>query len=69
MVVLCFLGFQAVYGCSDGSEEGREWRLPVLLYAVNLFLYGDLEEVLKMMIGCFLSCIEGIRKTMQIRAS
>ena len=35
------------------QEEGREWRLPGLLYADDLVLYGKLEEDLKAMVGCF----------------
>ena len=51
------LAFQCIYGCSDergenGDEkEGREWRLPDLLYANNLILCGESEEDLRAMVG------------------
>ena len=32
-------------------EEGREWRLPDLLYANDLVLFGELEEDLRAMVG------------------
>ena len=35
------------------QEEGREWRLPGLLYADNLVLCGGSEEDLKAMVGHF----------------
>ena len=34
-------------------EEGREWRLPCLLYADDLILCGKSEEDLKVMVGRF----------------
>ena len=34
-------------------EEGREWRLPGLLYAGDSVLGGDLEEVLRVMVKRF----------------
>ena len=34
-------------------EEGREWRLPGLLYADDLVLYGESEEDLRAMVGRF----------------
>ena len=34
-------------------EEGREWRLPGLLYADELVLCGYLEEDLWVMVGWF----------------
>ena len=34
----------------DG-EEGREWRLTVLLYADDLVLCGELEEDLRARVG------------------
>ena len=34
-------------------EEGREWRLFVLLYEDDLVLCGDSEEDLKEMVGSF----------------
>ena len=41
---------------SDGGEnwngkDGREWRLPGLLYADDLALCGKLEEDYKAMVG------------------
>ena len=41
-------GGENVYG-----EEGREWRLPGLLYANDLVLHGELEEDLRAMVGRF----------------
>ena len=35
------------------QEEGREWRLPGLLYAGDLVLCGELEEKLRAKVGCF----------------
>ena len=34
-------------------EDGREWRLPGLLYAEDLVLCGDSEENLRVMVGWF----------------
>ena len=34
-------------------EDGREWRLPVLLYADNMVLCAELEEDLRVMVGQF----------------
>ena len=34
-------------------EDGREWKLPGLLYADDLFLCGELEEDLRVMVGWF----------------
>ena len=53
------LALQCVYGSSDeggengDGEEGREWRLPGLLYADDLVLCGESEEDLRAMVGCF----------------
>ena len=33
--------------------EGREWRLPGLLYVDELVLCGKLEQHLKVMVGAF----------------
>ena len=57
---------QCIYGRSDegdengdgeeGSEisgEGREGRLPNLLYADDLVLFDESEEDLRTMVGCF----------------
>ena len=53
------MALQCIHGCSgeggengDG-EEGREWRLPGLLYAEDLVLCGELEEDLRVMVGHF----------------
>ena len=48
------LAFQSIHGCSDkrgesgDGEEGREWRLPSLLYADDLVLCGELDEDITM---------------------
>ena len=34
-------------------EEGREWRLPVLLYVDDLVLCGESEEDMRAMVECF----------------
>ena len=34
-------------------EEGGEWGLPVLVYADDLELCGEMEEDLKRMVGSF----------------
>ena len=34
-------------------EEGRQWRLPVLLYVNDFVLCGEPEEDLKVMVGHF----------------
>ena len=34
-------------------EDGREWRLPVLLYADDFVLCGESEEDLRVMVGWF----------------
>ena len=34
-------------------EDGREWRLPDLLYADGLVLCGESEEELRVMVGLF----------------
>ena len=53
------LALQCIYGSSDGGgengdgEEGREWRLPGLLYVDDLVLCDELEEVLRAMVGPF----------------
>ena len=55
------LALYCIYGCSDkgDGEEGREWRLPALLYA------GDSEENLRSMVGCF---VEVYRKGLKVNA-
>ena len=40
-------------------KEGREWRLPGILYAVDLVVSGNLEEDLKVMVGCFVEVCGG----------
>ena len=35
------------------QKEERDWRLPGLLSAYYLVLYGELGEHLKVMVGCF----------------
>ena len=48
-----------IYGCNDESgenvleEKGREWKLPHLLYADDLVLWGKLEGNLWAMVGYF----------------
>ena len=34
-------------------EEGREWRLPALLYVDDFVLSSELEENVRVMVGCF----------------
>ena len=42
-------------------EDGREWRLPDLLYADNLVLCGELDEDLRAMVGWFVEvCMRGL---------
>ena len=49
-------------------EDGREQRLPGLLYADDLVLIGELEEDLKMMVGRFAEvCRRRRLKVMQVR--
>ena len=64
------LAFQCIYGCNvergengdekEGSEihGGWERRLPGLLYADDLVLYGESEN-LRVMVGQFVECVEG----------
>ena len=59
------LTFQCIYVCSDGGEnrdkeEGREWRLPGLLYADDLVLFGELEENLRVMVRHLLRVVEEV---------
>ena len=46
------------------EEEGREWILPGLLYADDLVLCGELED-LRAMVGCF---VEVCRKDLKVNA-
>ena len=75
------LALQFIYGCiekgknRDGEEklrfqeEGREWRLPGLLYADDLALYGDLEEDLEAKMGRLADvCRRTGKRSMQVRA-
>ena len=53
------LAFQCIYRRSDeggengDKEEGREWKLPGLLYVDDLVFFGELKEDLWVMVGCF----------------
>ena len=53
------LAFQCIYGCSDEKsengvgEEEREWRLPGILYAYDLVLYGKSERDIRAIVGHF----------------
>ena len=52
------LAFQCIHGCSDrgetgDGEEGREWRLPGILYGDDLVLCGESEGDLKAIVGHF----------------
>ena len=42
------------------EEEGREWRLPDLLYADELVLCGESEEDARPMVGRLLRCVEEV---------
>ena len=59
------------YGLNDGGgengdgKEGREWRLPGLLYADDLVLCGELEEDLRAMVGRF---VEVFRRALKVNA-
>ena len=57
-----------IYGCSDkrgengDGKEGRDWRLPGLLYADDLVLCGESEEDLRAMVGWFFEvCRRGMK--------
>ena len=73
------LALQCIYGCSDVrgenrmgkrgvrfQEEGREWRLPDLLYAADLVLYGESEEDPRAMVGRFVEV--GRRRGLKVNA-
>ena len=47
------------------GEEGREWRLPGLLYVDNLVLCGELEANLKPMVG---HLVEVSRRGLKVNA-
>ena len=56
------LAVKYIYGCSNGGKngdgkEGKELRWPGLLYADDLVLYGESEEDLRAMKGCFFWCV------------
>ena len=60
--------FQYIYGFSNergengDGKEGREWRLPDLLYADDLVLCIELEEDLKVMVGWYVEvCRRGLK--------
>ena len=62
------LALQCIYGRRDersekgGGEEGREWRLPDLLYADDLVLCNESKEDLRAMVGRFVEvCRRGIK--------
>ena len=46
-------GYSDERGKNWDGEEGREWRLPGLLYADILVLFDDSEEDLRAVVGCF----------------
>ena len=50
----------------EGGEEGREWRLPSLLYADDMVLCDELEEDLMAMLGRFVKMC--IRRGLKINA-
>ena len=68
--------FQLLYECSNeintnGDEEdffggGRGWRLPGILYADDLVLYGELDEDLKVMVGRFVEVFK--RRNLELSA-
>ena len=39
------------------QKEGREWRLPGLLYSDDLVSCGESEEGLRVMVGILLKCV------------
>ena len=49
------------------QEDEREWRLPVLLYADDLVLYGELEEDLKAILRRFVEVCK--RRGLKVNAS
>ena len=57
------LALQCIHGCSDGEnmdgEEGRERRLPGLLYADDLALCSEAEDDLHAMLGRLSRCVGG----------
>ena len=51
------------------QEGGREWRLPGFLYADDLVLWGESEEDLRVMVGCFVEvCRRRGLKPMQVKS-
>ena len=56
------LAVQCIYICSDGSEDGKEGRLPSLLYLDDLVLCGVSEEELRVMVVRFVElCRRGVK--------
>ena len=49
------------------QEEGREWRLPGLLYADDLVSFVESEEDLKVMVGRFVEVCR--RRGLKVKAS
>ena len=47
------------------QDEGREWRLPGLLYADDLALCGESEEDLRAIVGRF---VEVCRRSLKVNA-
>ena len=48
------------------QEEGREWRLPSLLYTDDLVLCGESEEDLRTIVGRFIEVCG--RKGLKVKA-
>ena len=61
-----------IYERDDGGdengdvEEGREWRLPGLLYADDLVLCSEPEENLRAVVGCFVEVFK--RRGLKVNA-
>ena len=53
MAVKCIYGYSNKGGKNKDGKKGRELRLPGLLYADDLVLYGESEEDLRAMVGSF----------------
>ena len=51
------MGMRVVRFEEEEEEEGREWRLPGLLYADELVLCGESEEDARAMVGRLLRCV------------
>ena len=51
------LAIKCTYGCNNEggkNEDGKEGRLPGLLYADYLVLCGESEEELRVIVGSFI---------------